>query len=186
MKKTRRIVALAGLSGAGKTTLIKHVNQQGGFTHLSASELIKEYKKMQGSLPTSEQLRTGNLQDNQTQLIKAFEFRSATVDGDIILDCHTLIDTPSGLQFIPAEVFAALGVTEMVFLSVGPEVLVARRNGDTTRQRPQRSTAELHDQQEAARIAALEISQEIDIPFSEIEHQPNNELESILYARKNG
>lgn len=186
MTKTRRIVALAGLSGSGKTTLIEHVNQRGEFTHLSASELIKEYKRMQGSLPTSEQLRTGNVQDNQTQLIKSFESRSVTVDGDIIFDCHTLIDTPSGLQIVPAEVFEAIGVTEMIFLSVEPEALSARRNGDITRQRPQRSPEELQYQQQAAHAAALEISQKLNIPCSEIKHRPQNELASILYSSKSG
>lgn len=98
----RRVVALAGLSGAGKTTLVQAISDMIDFTHLSASALIKEQVvQEEGVRRSSESLRLAHFGDNQTQLVRSFEWRSSSVEGNILLDCHTVIDNPGGL--IPSD-----------------------------------------------------------------------------------
>ena len=180
MTESREIIALAGLSGSGKTTLIESVASRYSYIHLSASDLIKKQKEESGKTATSEQLRKSDIDDNQLQFVKAFEAQAGKSSDPILLDCHTLIDTPTGVQYVPISTFAAINITRMVFLSVEPGRLLERRLADTSRTRPQRSLIELSKQQESALLMATEISINLNIPFDSVEHEPQNELELIL------
>ncbi len=117
MTGARRIIALAGLSGAGKTTLIRRVADQATLVHLSASDLIKAQIKLENEEErTSEALRSGNIPYNQDRLVTAFTAIAQSLTKHIILDCHTVIDTPVGIQRIPVEVFRAIEITDFIFL----------------------------------------------------------------------
>lgn len=178
----RRIIALAGLSGAGKTTLIRKMSEKAEFLHLSASELIKEGFEGQGARRTSEDLRCGDIPDNQMQFVDAFKARAATTVGPIVLDCHTVIDTPAGLQRIPAETFDAIGITHLLFLTADPETLLVRRKRDSSRARPESTAAELAEQQMIAFEVAKGIAETLGIPFTEIGREPERALASFLKA----
>ena len=100
---SQRIIALVGLSGVGKSTLLKKVGKRIPFMHLQASQLIKgELGRKSSVTRTSEELRNDVVIENQTLLITAFRREAAMYDGLVVLDGHVLVDTPNGLMEIPA------------------------------------------------------------------------------------
>lgn len=182
----RRIVALTGLSGAGKSTLVRIVGKRVAFTPLSASTLLKERAARGGDLPNSETLRLGDFDENQQMLIQAFNEQAVAILGDIILDCHTIIDTSTGLQVVPSSVFMAMGITAVAFLSVDPEELAKRRAQDVDRLRPFRTVEELAAHQNVAITAARQIAQAIGATFADIGPAPEIGIHSLLHTGKIG
>ena len=181
MTSTRRIVALSGLSGSGKSTLIDRIQMHMDVTHLSASDLIKEqFGVEEGILKSSEELRKGDIDENQARFINAFNRAARQVVGPIIIDCHTVIDTLSGLRLVPKVTFEAIGVTDFVFLEVPPEELVRRRELDAKRSRPNRSALELARQQRRGIEAASDIANDLKIPMMIIGRAPEDELLGLL------
>jgi adenylate kinase len=161
------MIALAGLSGAGKTTLLKDISKETGAVHLSASSLIKEQMIFEnGCAATSEGLRAGNISDNQLLLSRAFRRQTMELESHVFLDCHTVIDTPAGLQELSPSVFEALGLTDFAFLLVEPEVLAQRRRNDIVRSRPERTEEEISFQQKAALQVGRNVANVIGVPFT--------------------
>lgn len=180
MKACRKIVALAGLSGSGKTTLIGRVEKEADFDHFSASQLLRRHAGKAGTLVSSEELRLGNIDANQIALIDAFLEAASETAKDIIFDCHTVIDGAHGIQEIPSEVFRAIGITGLAFLSVTPATLARRRAGDFERSRPQRTVAELQDHQTLALNAAKRIARDCEAQFVDIGPSPEQLLAEFL------
>lgn len=162
----RKIIALAGLSGAGKTTLIRDLQSKARFLHLSASDLIKEQKLLEeDAKASSEELRTGDISDNQRLFRAAFKRNAATTKAAIIFDCHTIIDTPNKVELVPESTFDRLHITHFCFLQVGSSELVDRRAGDTSRTRPTRSQGQLDEQETEATEHTFRIAKHLDVPF---------------------
>lgn len=166
---TKKLIALAGLSGTGKTTTLMTLIKRTHFEHLSASELIKEQRLIEANeSASSEQLRKGDIQDNQKLFRVAFRRRANQVNIPVILDCHTLIDTPDGLKVMPVEIFEGLGLSHFTFLSVEPDQLAHRRRYDEARERPERSEEELLQHHNIALNQAKKVAGYLGIPFVEI------------------
>lgn len=180
MMVPRKIIALAGLSGSGKTTLLRNLQGKSKFERLSASEVLKDRSAAAGRAVSSESLRLGNFDQNQRDLVEAFVERASAVEGNIVFDCHTAIDTPAGFQVIPAAVFRDIGATHMLFLSLDPEELIRRRSADHTRERPHRGLEELAEQQARAMEAGRAIALELGIRFTDIGTQPEQILAAML------
>lgn len=186
MSAGQRVIALASLSGAGKTTLVRSVSGSVDFTHLSASDLIKEQiTREEGIERSSEALRSVSIPGNQIRLVESYRARASNISGHIVLDCHTIIDTPSGLEDIPASIFEAIGITDLLFLVVDPTEISKRRSRDTFRSRPYRTVCELAEQQKIALHVAREISGVLDIPFTILRKAPETELLSMLKSCSN-
>lgn len=179
--RERLILAIAGLSGSGKSTLIEKVRLKFDFQKLSASDLIKQHKaKNEKVMASSEELRTGNLPQNQTDLVHAFLHEKSRTESNIIFDCHTLIDAPNGPISVSSDVFKAVGVSHFAFLRVDPKVLALRRRLDTGRTRPKRNPVELAEQQKVAMETAMDIARVIEVPFTELAVSPDEEIERLL------
>ncbi len=82
----------------------------------------------------------------------------------VILDGHTVIDTPDGLVEIEPNVFRMLEVSRFVILTDGPEEIYRRRLADPERKRPVRSVDELRQQQERSVIVAYRAALELGVP----------------------
>jgi len=160
------IVAFVGVSGVGKSTLLKKLSECCAFQHLQASALIAEMRSAEGvAKSSSDHLRLANIDENQELLTRAFHVKRNPEISLIIIDGHTLIDTPSGLIDIGAPVFAELGVTQFVFLADDPQSIFERRLRDQTRNRPKRSVEELDHQQTQALLSAFRASVQLNVPL---------------------
>ncbi len=161
----RKVIALAGLSGVGKSTLLDGARRTLVFEHLQASDLIKaERQERQGKPVAHDLLRKGNIDDNQALLIAGF-MRRAPEEGLIVLDGHTVIDTPDGLVEISPSVFSAIDVSRFVVLVDDVEKIELRRLSDTRRTRPVRSHEELAEHQERSVLAAYRAALALSVPL---------------------
>lgn len=161
------VIALVGLSGVGKSSVLANLAGQVRFLHLRASDLIKSEKAIGSvSAPSSDELRLGTVLDNQNLPIRAFQRTTFGVDVPIVLDGHILVDSEHEIIEIPVSVFRAIGATHIVFLQDTPEEIVRRRRLDANRFRPVRSADELLDQQSRAIVLAARSACGMNIPIS--------------------
>lgn len=160
-----KVVAVVGLSGVGKTRVLKELSEKIPFLHLQASQIIKnEQVRRHGSPSTSEQLRSGQIIDNQRLLISGFEYQTANCDSLVVFDGHVVIDAGSSIIEIPSSIFKALKCESLVVLTDDPSDLVRRRLADRTRVRPLRSRLQIERQQTRMIEVAQRIACELSIP----------------------
>ena len=176
-----RRVALLGLSGVGKTTLLNKLSAKLAFTHLEASRLIKaEQVRRSLAAQSSEALRTGPVLDNQALLIAGFQHETRFIEGAIVFDGHSVIDGGNALIEIPADVFAALELNAICILQAAPSEILARRQGDSARLRPARSEKELAEHQAEAIRVARAIAEELGLPFELIGNADETKLAALI------
>src|SRR5690242_8893414 len=114
---TPPVVAVAGLSGVGKSTLLTRLKNAIPMQILQASALIKEARASRdGESLTLDALRAVDLDENQRLLAQGFARRVDRAASLVVLDCHTVIETPGGLIRIDPRVFDLMNVRAMVFL----------------------------------------------------------------------
>lgn len=161
----QRVVAFVGVSGVGKSTILGRAREFLAFEHLQASALIKaERERRRQATIYHDTLRETNINDNQALLVGGFR-HATTKAGLIVLDGHTVIDTPEGLVEIETKVFRMLGVSRFVVLTEEPEEIYRRRSADPDRKRPLRSADELLQQQERSILVAHRAALEIRVPL---------------------
>jgi adenylate kinase len=177
---TQKIVAFVGLSGVGKTSALKILAATRPFQHLAASNLIREARKTNETSPSLETLRSFDIDESQNLLIDGFNKAIDQKAKRIVLDGHTLIETPSGPVKIRAEVFRALRITSMVFLADAPAEILRRREEDPTRSRPRVNVADILHFQEAALLTAFEICVELDVPLCVLTPKQHERLQELL------
>jgi adenylate kinase len=178
-----KAVAVVGLSGVGKSSLIQRAAMDIDLLHLQASALIKQEQGYRaGSVCSSEELRLGPVLDNQALMIAAFSRLTHGVHSLVVFDGHTIIDGPAGPISIPADVFRALGCLSMIFLWEEPELIVQRRKADHRRDRPALTANLLRQHQELAEHVGREICGELDIPLKLIKVDDQNAFQECLLA----
>jgi len=176
-----RRIALLGLSGVGKSTLIANLNNSIPVFHLQASSLIKAEQAFRAERQaSSEELRLGPVIDNQKLLIDAFHREAAAATAPIVFDAHSIIDGNDGILEIPSDVFASLGLDAICFLTADPKVIAERRHRDLSRMRPQRDAETLAQHQAIARRAAERIANDIRRPFVLIQDGGVEEILRLL------
>lgn len=162
----RRIVAVVGISGVGKSSALERAQMSLPFTHLQASALIKaEHELRQQKFVDHDALREANIDDNQTLLIDGFH-RAVPDSGLVVLDGHAIIDTPMGLVEVEPRVFRLIGASQIVVLTEAPEKIWQRRQSDSQRKRPMRSIDELRQQQDYSLVAAQRVALDLRIPLA--------------------
>lgn len=154
----RHVIALTGLSGVGKSTLLKTAAKHVEFAYMSASTLIKNARD-QYTVASIEQdqLRHADLDENQRLLVRGFQNEVNDNSQLVVLDSHTLVERETNHILISPDVFEAIGISVMVFLHDAPERIGQRRAADTARTRPVRSADEIHRIQEDALFQAKAI-----------------------------
>jgi len=166
MKKAP-IVAVFGLSGVGKSWLIERYAMHSCVLHVQASQLLREAKAaLSGGRVTSEELRAGDVLDNQALLIRAFAHVRETAAKPIIFDGHCVVDNGAELLEIPAEVIAGLAISHLVFVEGSAIDIIKRRKNDKTRVRPTRSEDELVRHQQCAKAICEAYSKSLAIPLT--------------------
>jgi adenylate kinase len=163
---TQAVVALLGLSGVGKSTLLHALASDVTFQHLQASAVIKAARDTQALSSLSvDELRRANIDDNQALLIAGFAAARDPSASLIVLDGHSVIDAPQGLVRIPPGVFAQLGIQLVIFLADDAGAIAARRQQDPSRQRPNRTTEELEQHQADALASAFLAARHLNTPL---------------------
>lgn len=155
-------MALTGLSGVGKSTLLQKLATHWRFQHLQASVLIRAARQV----PTVDHLRLANLDENQQLLVRGFADAADANAPLIVLDAHNLIELPNESVLIEPDVFRAIGIDSMLFLTATAANIASRRAGDQARQRQSKSVEELEDVLRLARQHAQHICRMLQIQLS--------------------
>ncbi len=178
-----RVVAVLGISGVGKTTMVSAFTQGHPWVHsIRASALLKEV----AAVDDVEILRTASAADiraNQDRLALAFsELRRRHPDHHIIFEGHSLIDNDEGVVVVPTTTFVKLSPDLIIFLEDSADAILTRRLADAGRIRPRRSTEEISAHQQAAKEAALCYSAALAIPHVIIQSGDAAAFEAALEA----
>lgn len=163
---TARTVALTGISGVGKSTLVQLLAATVPLEHLQASALIKKGRVAAGDAVTQDQLRLIDHGESQRILVDEFRLAATSKSGIIILDAHTVIERGDEIVPIGAAVFGAIGIDSMIFLEDDPEVIVERRRSETSRIRPLPNVDRLAQIQRVAREQAVAICLSLGIALN--------------------
>lgn len=162
----RHVAAVTGVSGVGKSTLLRKLAAMVSFQHLQASALIREARQLDQQSLTLDQLRSVDLDENQKLLIQGFARVANQGPGLIVLDAHTVIEQGDNLILIEPDVFGAIGINSMIFLSEDITEIVRRRLDDKVRQRPIKGVEQLQSTQSQALQHARKICRILGIPIA--------------------
>ncbi|WP_299933322.1 AAA family ATPase [uncultured Pelagimonas sp.] len=163
---TQVVAILTGLSGVGKSWLLKLAQQRERLQVLSAGELIAEYRsELQVSEVAYDKLREWDIVENQRALVCAFKARVDPQSRFVILDAHVVVDTPDGLEPIESEVFSSIGTSLIFFLEDEPSRIVQNRLQDKSRRRPLRDRCSIKVQQEIAKKRAQLVATSLGVPL---------------------
>jgi adenylate kinase len=149
-----KVVFVCGVSGVGKTRLIRQVLPQlQEAVSWTASEIIGEAR--QNTDP--EYLRTlpvNELARSQELLVRAFRDRVDAANAAIVLlDGHSVLDTNEGFFQIDTAIIRRLNPVTFIHIEEHVERIFERRGSDLRKPRPPRTIEQLHDYQDRSRAA---------------------------------
>ncbi len=178
---TNKIIALLGVSGVGKSTVLNKLSSNLPFQHLQASAIIKERRaKLENQTLSNDDLRSFSINDNQQLLVDGFKEVVQASPRLAILDGHSAIETPSGVVLIEPSVFAAIGIAHLIFLVDHPSAIARRRDQDLSRKRPPASEQQLNTLQDTALLQASSIARELDIMMTVLQPSHAGQLAIVL------
>lgn len=178
---SQRIVAVTGISGVGKTTVLRRLAQLIDFQHVTGGSLIAAAREI--AVDSRDIIRYADLDENQRLLVEGFALTRDPYASLVIIDGHVVIDGAEGLSKIPSNVFKALGVSIMVHLEAPPEQIAINRAGDASRPRPFYSRDLLEQHQMLSRWHAHAVSGILNIPLHIVTHDDANQLVNLLEIR---
>ena len=161
----RKVVAVFGLSGVGKSTMVERVvaAAEGLAAAVNAGELIGRRRPGQGD--GLRLLSTGEIQGNQNLLVEEVAAERARPGPPVLLlDGHCVIDNGEELVPVPVGVIERLGVSAMVYVTADAGEIRARRLSDPGRKRPDLDEAELASHQATCLAVCTSYSVELGLP----------------------
>lgn len=177
MSKRHNITLIAGISGVGKSYIIKNLCESShNFVHFSAGSLIKK-RKMSLSRDELRLQNTKDILQNQYLLVSQLheELKLVPMVRHILFDAHMIVDNDNELLEIPLTIFEQLKPSRIIFLSEEPKIILERRRNDAFRKRPIRSETEILNHQEISKKLVIEYAEILSIPF--ISTSSNNEIQ---------
>lgn len=174
------VLLVTGVSGVGKTTVIDKYRKIHDFQYLSASTLISNASGISHSSESGERLRTSDIDENQIKLLDGFHESRDPERNCVVVDGHTVIDSPSGFIYIDPKIFQEMNATCIVTLVGSPVEILDRRKYDRSRVRPERSLEQIENYQREAILHASLISWELGIPVINIPVRNTDILDLLI------
>ncbi|MBS4011919.1 MAG: AAA family ATPase [Roseovarius sp.] len=181
----QEIVIITGISGVGKSWLLKQVGARIPIQVLSAGKLIFDQIARECDREICyDDLRTLDIAASQEALEAGLRNSYDPDAQTVVLDAHVVIDTPTGLQSIAPRIFASIGASRMVFLEQEPARVFENRSQDPSRRRPHRNVEMLdHQQREAIKITK-QIAKRLGVPFHRLQSDNVDDLVRVLESAR--
>jgi len=181
-----RLIAVFGISGVGKTTLIdRFIRTHRNWQPLSASSLLV---KLTGQ--DSHELRAldrQRIECNQSALIEAVcRQRTAEPGSNWLLDAHSVIDNGSEWVIVPLQVIAHINLDGLIFVHDDPLKILARRAADPQRLRPLSSLKRVEEEQTVAVQTCEMYSTQLRLRLHRIEADDFLEFSETIARTKAG
>lgn len=148
------IAIIAGIPGAGKTTVMNEVIKRKNIKVINYGDVIFEIAKERKLVNNRDELRKLPFDIQREMQIEAAK---KIAKKNAIVDTHCTVKTPYGyLPGLPYDVLNILKPDRIILIEANPEEIVARRSKDADiRMRDEESKEEMEDHQLMNRIAAM-------------------------------
>lgn len=161
-----KLVIVTGVPGVGKTTVLTAAvaeckNRGLSVSHVNYGDVMFKSAKAKGLIKERDQMRRLPITlQVELQLAAAKKIRSMAKDGNVILDTHMFIRTPSGyMPGIPSWVAKSLAPDSIVLLEADAAEISRRRQKDSTlRLREVDSTTKVTEHQLMSRAGAAALA----------------------------
>ena len=149
------IVIVAGIPGAGKTTVMNEVLKKRSIKVINYGDEIFKIAKEKGLASHRDELRKLPYETQRKMQIEAA--RNIAKLRNVIIDTHCTIKTPFGyLPGLPYDVLNILKPSRIILIEAFPEEIMERRNKDAEiRERDKESIESMEEHQLMNRIAAM-------------------------------
>ncbi len=150
-------VVVAGVPGAGKTSIMKEVSREASLRIVNYGTTMLDIAMDEGIVKDRDEIRRLLI-----TVQKSLQARAAKKIGemqDVIVDTHLTIKTPSGyFPGLPIWVLEEIKPDLIVVVEANPHEIVRRRKTDKTRKRDFESYEEIEEHLKANRNAAFACS----------------------------
>ncbi len=149
------ISVIAGIPGAGKTTVINEAMKIRQFKVVNYGDAMFEIAKERNLVEHRDEMRKLPFEVQREIQIEAAK-KIASMDN-VVVDTHATIKTPFGyLPGLPYDILTVLKPKRIILVEASPEEILARRNKDAEiRARDAESAEEMDMHQLMNRIAAM-------------------------------
>jgi len=148
------VVILAGVPGAGKTTVMKKVMERKEVNFITYGTVMLEIAKEMGIRDRDEMRKLPIEKQRKLQELTA---EKVSEMGDVVIDTHCTIKTPSGyLPGFPYRILKKLNPRLIILIEAGANEIIERRAKDKDiRRRDEESIYDIEEHQLMNRIAAM-------------------------------
>ncbi len=147
-------VIIAGVPGAGKTSIMKEVAQKTGYTVVNYGTVMLELARERGLVNNRDEMRKLPI-EVQKELQREAACKLAQMDN-VIVDTHLTIKTYSGyFPGLPRWVLESLKPELIVVVEADPHEIIRRRKSDPTRQRDFETYEDIKEHMSANRYMAF-------------------------------
>lgn len=166
------VIFICGIHGVGKSTLCRQIKEKLDIDNFSASSLIKEYNE---SFIQRDKV-VKNINENQDILIQAVLLKKQKY-SKFILDGHVTLLTEYNIEKIPFLVFEKLTINMCICITAPIDIIYERR---IDRDDMMISKEKIYEHQQQEIIYAKELSNNLKIPFYEIQYDNVDQLIKII------
>lgn len=184
MSKQHKIFLIAGLSGIGKSSLIKAAaSSSEGLVQLSAGQLISE-KRSKIPYDKLRQLSDNEILQNQYLLVSSFKekLKSIPLGYFILIDVHFVVETGKGTIKIPFDIIQGLRPTTIIHLAENPITILNRRSKDLLRDRPSIPEIDIFNHQKDSILLARSYADRLNTPFHLLEGFTYTDFMKIIFS----
>ncbi len=148
------VVILAGVPGAGKTTVMKKVMERKEVDFITYGTVMLEIAKEMGIRDRDEMRKLPIEKQRKLQELTA---EKVSEMGDVVVDTHCTIKTPSGyLPGFPYHILKKLDPRLIILIEADANEIIERRVKDKDiRRRDEESIYDIEEHQLMNRIAAM-------------------------------
>lgn len=171
------IIFVGGIHGVGKSTLCLKLCKKLNIDYLSASHLIKKYKKRYSMQIADRGKSVKDIDNNQTILINALQ-EKIVPNNTYFLDGHfTLIDMKENIEAVPEAIFRQVAPKTIIVLVDKPKSILSRL---MKRDQLKYNVKLLSDMQKMELKLAKSIAKKLKIEVHEVPYDDIRRFEKII------